>query len=154
MLTKEEQYLAAFREIQSRMEKGGDLIGDLGNAAAVLKKRLGFYWVGFYFVSGNTLVLGPFQGTPACVFLPFGEGVCGTCAMKKIAVLVPDVSAFPGYIACDPLSKSEIAVPVFDPDGNIQAVLDADSENPDAFDETDKRNLEHVAELLKTCWND
>jgi L-methionine (R)-S-oxide reductase len=153
-LTKEEQYIASLREIESRLEKGGEIIGDLGNAAAVLKKRLGFYWVGFYFVNGNTLVLGPFQGTPACVFLPFGEGVCGTCAMKKTTVLVPDVSAFAGHIACDPLSKSEIAVPVFGPDGNLQAVLDADSENSNAFDETDKRNLENIARLLASCWSD
>lgn len=153
-MTKEEQYIASLREIESRLEKGGEIIGDLGNAAAVLKKRLGFYWVGFYFVNGNTLVLGPFQGTPACVFLPFGEGVCGTCAMKKTTVLVPDVSAFAGHIACDPLSKSEIAVPVFGPDGNLQAVLDADSENSNAFDETDKRNLENIARLLASCWSD
>ncbi len=151
-MSKQEQYIASLREIGVRLEKGGDLIGDLGNTAAVLKKRLGFFWVGFYFVNGNRLVLGPFQGTPACVFLPFSKGVCGTCASKKQTIIVPDVRAFSGHIACDPDSRSEIAVPVFDSEGRLKAVLDADSNRPDAFDETDRHYLEKVVQTIGSRW--
>ena len=151
-MTKEKRYIAALREVGVRLERGGDLIGDLGNVAAVLKKRLGFFWVGFYFYHGNHLVLGPFQGTPACVFLSTERGVCAACAKKKETILVSDVTQFPGHIPCDPDSKSEIAVPVFDRAGMLRAVLDVDSNCLNAFDELDQTYLEKVGELIRDCW--
>ncbi len=126
-MTKEENYIAALREIEVRLERGGDLVGDLGNVAAVLKKRLSFFWVGFYFYIENHLILGPFQGTPACVFLSMEKGVCAACVKKKETLLVPDVSQFPGHVPCDVDSKSEIVVPLFDEEGELRGVLDVDS---------------------------
>ena len=151
-MTKEERYVVALREIAVRLERGGDLIGDLGNVAAVLKKRLGFFWVGFYFYHGNHLILGPFQGTPACVFIPVEQGVCGVCAKKKETIVVGDVHAFPGHIPCDANSKSEIVVPLLDEAGELKAVLDVDSDALNAFDEIDKTYLEKVEELIRECW--
>lgn len=151
-MTKADRYEAALREIDVRLAKGGDLVADLGNAAAVLKKRLDIFWVGFYFVRGDRLVLGPFQGRPACVFLPYGKGVCGTCAALREIVNVPDVHAFEGHIACDPDSKSELVVPVFDGNGAVRAVLDMDSDRPAAFDAVDIRYAERLAALLARMW--
>jgi len=151
-MTKEENYIAALREIEVRLERGGDLVGDLGNVAAVLKKRLDFFWVGFYFYHENHLILGPFQGTPACVFLSMEKGICAACAKKKETILVSDVSQFPGHVPCDPNSKSEIAVPVYDCAGVLRAVLDVDSDQLDAFDEVDQVNLEKVEAMLQSCW--
>jgi len=151
-MTRDEQYAACLREIRVRLDKGGDAVADLGNAAAVLKKRLGFFWIGFYFVRGDRLVLGPFQGAPACVYLPLGQGVCGLCASQKETIIVPDVRRFEGHIACDPDSKSEIAVPLLDGRGNVRAVLDADSDRLDAFDGTDRDRLEEIGRLLQHCW--
>jgi L-methionine (R)-S-oxide reductase len=151
-MTKEDRYEAALREIDVRLAKGGDLVADLGNAAAVLKKRLDVFWVGFYLVRGEKLVLGPFQGRPACVFLPYGKGVCGTCAAMRETINVPDVHAFEGHIACDPDSKSELVVPVFDGNGTVRAVLDMDSDRPDAFDAIDIRCTERLAARLTRMW--
>jgi L-methionine (R)-S-oxide reductase len=153
-VTKEEKYIASIREIEIRLERGGDLIADLGNVAAVLKKRMGFFWVGFYFYRENHLVLGPFQGTPACVFLAIAKGVCGTCAQKKETILVPDVHRFPGHVACDPNSKSEIVIPLFDASGSLRGVLDADSDVLDAFDDVDKIYLEKIGKLIEPCWDE
>jgi GAF domain-containing protein len=152
-MTKADKYLASLREIEVRLEKGGDLTADLGNIAAILKKRLDFFWIGFYYVRGDRLVLGPFQGTPACVFLPAGEGVCGTCAAKRETIIVPDVHAFPGHIACDAGSRSEIVVPLFDEGGVLRGVLDVDSDKPDMFDDVDRVNLEAVASRIKPFWS-
>jgi L-methionine (R)-S-oxide reductase len=153
-MTKADRYEASLREIDVRLAKGGDLVADLGNAAAVLMKRLGGHasWIGFYFVRGDRLVLGPFQGRPACVFLPFGKGVCGTCAAHRETIVVPDVTKFEGHIACDPNSKSELVIPVFDGDGAVRAVLDMDSETPDAFDAVDVRYGERLAARLAGMW--
>ena len=151
-MTKEDKYVASLREIEIRLSKGGDLIADLGNIAAILKKRLGFFWVGFYFLKNNRLVLGPFQGTPACVFLPMGKGVCGTSALKKETLIVPDVHLFPDHIPCDPNSKSEIVVPLFNTNSTLRGVLDVDSDEVDAFDEVDKIYLEKIGEMIKKCW--
>jgi len=151
-MTKKDKYTASLREIEVRSSKGGDLIADLGNITAVLKKRLGFFWVGFYFLKDNRLVLGPFQGTPACVFLPIGKGVCGTAVSKKETLIVPDVHVFPGHIPCDPNSKSEIVVPLFDARGVLRGVLDIDSDEIDAFDEVDKIYLERIGESIKKYW--
>ena len=151
-MTKRDCYTAALREIDVRLEKGGDLTADLGNVTAVLKKRLGFFWIGIYFLKSDRLVLGPFQGTPACVFLPLGEGVCGTSAARKETLVVPDVHRFRGHIACDAASKSEIVVPLFDEAGNLRGMLDADSDEPDAFDEVDRECLEKLALRIQPLW--
>ena len=151
-MTKEDKYIASVREIEVRLEKGGDLIADLGNIAAILKKRQEYFWVGFYFLKGNQLVLGPFQGTPACVFLMVGQGVCGTCAEKKETILIEDVHAFSGHVACDPNSKSEIVVPLFDESGELKAVLDVDSDQKNHFDEIDKKYLGKIGEKIRSRW--
>ena len=153
-MTKQDRYTAAMREIGVRLERGGDLIADLGNVTAVLKKRLGFFWIGFYFLHENHLVLGPFQGTPACVFLSLEEGVCATCAREKKTILVPDVHRFSGHVACDPSSQSEIAVPVYAEANDLRAILDVDSNVLNDFDEVDKEHLEKIAESLRACWDD
>jgi GAF domain-containing protein len=128
-------------------------VADLGNVAAVLKKRLGFFWIGFYLLRDHRLVLGPFQGTPACVFLSVGEGVCGRCAERKETILVPDVHGFPGHVACDPNSKSEIVVPLFDESGVLRGVLDIDSNVVNAFDAMDQDYLEQVAHKIRGLWD-
>jgi len=151
-MTKQDRYTAAIHEIKIRLAKGGDLTADWGNTAAVLAKRQNFFWIGFYFVREDKLVLGPFQGKPACVFLPFGKGVCYACMTERKTILVPDVGLFPGHIACDSASKSEIAVPLFDGEGRVIAVLDVDSDQLDAFDQTDRENLETVGRILESLW--
>ena len=148
-MDKKDQYVASLREIQIRLEKGGHFTADLGNIAAVLKKRLQFYWIGFYLLKDDQLILGPFQGTPACVFLPKGEGVCWKCIETQRTILVTDVNQFSSHITCDPNSKSEIAVPIFDQNGYIRGVLDVDSDVENGFDTTDLKYLKEVAILLK-----
>ena len=123
-------------------------------AASMLRQAMGprFFWVGFYVVDperSTELVVGPYQGTLGCLRIPFGRGVCGTAAAERRTIIVPDVHAFPGHIACDAASRSEIVVPVFAPDGALAAVLDVDSTEPDAFDEVDRIGLEMIcADLL------
>jgi len=151
-MTKKDLYTASIREISVRLGKGGDLIADLGNVAAVLNKRLDFYWIGFYFLRDDKLVLGPFQGTPACVYLTCGRGVCGTVAEKNETLRVDDVHAFEGHVACDPTSRSEIVVPCFDSEGRLRAVLDVDSDKPGHFDSIDQEALETVAGMLTELW--
>ena len=107
-----------------------------------------FYWTGFYRVCGDRLVVGPYIGTVGCLQIEFGRGVCGTAAAARKTIIVPDVNAFPGHIACDPNSKSEIVVPVFAPDGVLVGVLDVDSDQLDAFDEEDQRGLERIGALF------
>ncbi|MCV4697068.1 GAF domain-containing protein, partial [Escherichia coli] len=111
------------------------------NTAAILKQALNFYWVGFYLARDGELVLGPFQGPLACTRIAFDRGVCGHCYTGKKTVIVPDVNEFPGHIACSTEAKSEIVVPLFDPDGRIVGVLDVDSDRLDDFNETDKTGL-------------
>lgn len=108
-----------------------------------------FYWTGFYRVCGDRLVIGPYIGTVGCLQIDFGRGVCGTAAEKRQTLIVPDVNKFPGHIACDPNSKSEIVVPVFGPDSELIAVLDVDADVLDAFDEEDQRGLERIAALFR-----
>ncbi|OVE78882.1 hypothetical protein BVY01_04160 [bacterium I07] len=147
-MNKRDNYIAASREIAIRLNNGGDLIADIGNVMAVLKKRLSFYWVGLYFLHGDKLVLGPFQGTPACVFLNLNEGVCAECVRLQRSIVVPDVHLFSGHVACDPLSRSEIVIPVFDKKGLLVGVLDADSKESHFFDEIDRQYLESIAKTL------
>lgn len=125
------------------------------SAACLLAEafRPRFFWTGFYVVDPlkpAELVVGPYQGTLGCLRIPFGKGVCGACAEQKQTIIVPDVHAFPGHIACDSRTNSEIVVPVFDAAGQLAAVLDVDSEQADAFDETDRLGLEAICAGLLT----
>jgi L-methionine (R)-S-oxide reductase len=108
-----------------------------------------FYWTGFYRVCGTRLIVGPYIGTVGCLQIEIGRGVCGTSAAKRETIIVPDVNQFPGHIACDANSKSEIVVPVFGPDGELIAVLDVDSDQLDSFDEEDQRGLGKIVALFR-----
>jgi GAF domain-containing protein len=130
------------------LEGETDLVAKMANVAAVLHESFGFWWTGFYRVAGNELILGPFQGPVACMHIPFGKGVCGTAWQRNGTVVVPDVEAFPGHIACSSASRSEIVVPVHGPDGAVIAVLDIDSDRLATFDETDKEWLERIVRCL------
>ena len=121
-----------------------DLIANLANVAAALKQTFDFFWVGFYVVKGDCLVLGPFQGPVACTRIRYGKGVCGTAWKEARTVVVPDVDLFPGHIACSSASRSEIVVPVRQGE-TVVAVLDIDSDRLAAFDETDAHYLERLA---------
>ena len=124
---------------------------NLANASSLLFRSLAdVSWAGFYLLQDGKLVLGPFQGKPACIVIPVGSGVCGTAANENRTVTVPDVHAFPGHIACDPDSRSELVVPLRDPDGTVFGVLDLDSTLPDRFKEADREGLEACARLLET----
>lgn len=141
--SKKELYENLLPQIKSLVEGENDIIANMANVAACLKDTFNFWWVGFYRVVGEELVLGPFQGPLACTRIRKGKGVCGTAWQKAETVMVPDVDEFPGHIACSSLTKSEIVVPVFK--GNdVVAVLDIDSERLANFDETDKSFLEEL----------
>jgi GAF domain-containing protein len=133
-------------------DEGGASLDDIALMAtinSVLADRFPhFYWTGFYRVCGDRLVVGPYIGTVGCLQIDFGKGVCGTAAARRETVIVPDVHAFPGHIACDPKSRSEIVVPVFGPDRELIAVLDVDSDQLDAFDEEDRAGLERIVGLF------
>ena len=146
---KNEKYKIILPQIKALVEGEEDLIANLSNIMAALKYSMNFFWVGIYFVKKNTLVLGPFQGPVACVRIFYGKGVCGTCWEKAATIIVPDVDAYPGHIACSAESKSEIAVPVF-MNGVVQAVLDVDSNAKADFDETDAAHLNEIANLIGT----
>ena len=125
-------------------------IADLANASALLFSALpDLNWAGFYLSEGERLILGPFQGRPACIEIPFGRGVCGTAAREDKTVLVPDVHLFPGHIACDGASRSEIVVPLHGDDGRVVGVLDLDSPLPARFTEEDRAGLEAFARVLE-----
>jgi GAF domain-containing protein len=149
--TKEEVYNELLPQIKALIEDEEDLIANLSNTVAVLKETFGFFWVGFYFVKGDDLVLGPFQGPIACTRIRYGRGVCGTAWKELKTQIVPDVDAFPGHIACSSLSRSEIVVPLIK-NGTIWGVLDVDSAELNTFDETDKKHLEHLASILNNLF--
>lgn len=144
---KEEKYAVAERQIRSIVSGETDVTANMSNVAAVLHMTFGFWWTGFYRVSGDELVLGPFQGPVACTRIGFGRGVCGTAWKEAKTVIVPDVEKFPGHIACSSESRSEIVVPVM-ASGRVVAVLDIDSIDYAAFDMTDQFWLERIAEDL------
>ena len=146
---KEDKYRLLYSQIKSVTECEDDLIANMANAAAMIHETFGFWWTGFYRVIGKELVLGPFQGPLACSRIPFGKGVCGTSWKNTETVIVPDVDAFPGHIACSGASKSEIVVPVFGADGaSIVAVLDIDSASYATFDEVDRIWLERIVSMM------
>ncbi len=126
-----------------------DTTANLANIAAALKEAFGFFWVGFYVVKENQLVLNAFQGTIACTRIDFDRGVCGHCYTTGKIVVVPDVEAFPGHIACSSASKSEIVLPVFDANGAVAMVLDVDSDALDDFSETDAAGLSAVVKIIE-----
>lgn len=126
-----------------------DIVANLANVAAVLKESLGFFWVGFYLVKDNELVLGPFQGPLACTRIKRGQGVCGHAWEKAETVIVPDVDQFPGHIACSSASRSEIVVPIFNADGTVAGVLDVDSDRENDFDQTDADGLDRVVRSIE-----
>jgi len=146
--TREENYALVIKQLEALIAGEPNLIANLANAAALLHQFLdNINWVGFYLAEGEELVLGPFQGLPACVRIPFGKGVCGTAAQNKRTELVPDVHQFPGHIACDAASQSEIVVPMLK-DGKVIGVLDIDSPSKNRFDEIDQQYLEKFVDVL------
>jgi len=124
-----------------------DLVANMANVCAALKEQFGWFWVGFYLVKNNELVLGPFQGPVACTRIGMDKGVCGTAWARAETIIVPDVDAFPGHIACSSLAKSEIVVPILG-DLGVVAVLDADSDELNKFDQADAQYLQQIVNLL------
>lgn len=145
--SKTERYTALLPQVKALMEGETDLVANLANVAAALKEQFGWLWVGFYMVKNGELVVGPFQGPVACTRIRKGKGVCGTSWEQAKTLIVPDVEAFPGHIACSSLSKSEIVVPIIR-NGEVLGVLDADSIDLDAFGQEDQRWLEEMMEAL------
>jgi len=147
-IKKEERYHALLPQIESLVSGETDLVANLSNIAAALKQTFNFFWVGFYLVKDNELVLGPFQGPIACTRIGLGKGVCGTSWKEKKTILVPNVEEFPGHIACSSDSKSEIVLPAFKND-NVFLVLDVDSDRLNDFDETDEACLNQVMRIIE-----
>ena len=146
-MNKIEQYELLYEQVKALINKESDIIANMANVAAIIHETFNFWWTGFYRVINNELVLGPFQGPIACTRIAYGRGVCGTAWKEKKTIVVEDVHQFPGHIACSSASKSEIVVPIFK-DNQIVAVLDIDSEKLATFDNTDKKWLEKIVELL------
>ncbi|TKC15816.1 GAF domain-containing protein [Robertmurraya kyonggiensis] len=147
---RQDQYNLLRKQLVALLEDETNQIANLSNASALLNQFFDrVNWVGFYLTEGNELVLGPFQGLPACVRIPYGKGVCGTSASEKKTLRVEDVHQFPGHIACDAASQSEIVVPIIK-NGEVIGVLDIDSPEKNRFDEIDQENLEKfVRELVR-----
>lgn len=145
--SKEEKYRELVPQVKAVVETEADLIANMANVASMLHETFGFWWTGFYRVVDGVLVLGPFQGPLACTRIKKGKGVCGTAWERGATVIVPDVDAFPGHIACSSLSRSEIVVPI-KRNGEVIAVLDIDSKDLATFDEVDKKYLEDVVSVL------
>ncbi|MCH7409574.1 GAF domain-containing protein [Belliella sp. DSM 111904] len=145
---KAKKYEAILPQIEALISGEADLVANLANIAAVLRTTFGFFWVGFYLVKDDQLVLGPFQGPIACTRINLGRGVCGTAWKENQTQLVPDVEAFPGHIACSSASKSEIVVP-FSKNGIVIGVLDVDSDQLTDFDDTDQIYLEKLMSILE-----
>jgi len=148
---KEEIYQQVTSAIRATLEGETDLIASMATIACLLHHSLDyFFWTGFYrVVAPGELLIGPYQGTLGCLRISFDRGICGGAARSRETIIVPDVHQFPGHIACDPSSKSEIVVPVFDDRDKLIAVLDVDSAEYDAFDEVDKRHLEEIVTFLR-----
>jgi L-methionine (R)-S-oxide reductase len=148
--SKKEKYESLLPQIKALAEGEHDLIANLSNVMAALKQGMDFFWVGIYLVKENELVVGPFQGPVACTRIAFGKGVCGTAWQSAETIIVDDVDAFPGHIACSSESRSEIVVPVFK-NHKVLAVVDVDSTQLRDFDQTDAHYLKQVCELI-SAW--
>lgn len=146
--TKAEKYKSLLPQMQALVEGEKDATANLANVVAALRQTFGYFWIGFYLVKENELVLGPFQGPVACTRIGLGKGVCGASWQRAETIIVDDVEKFPGHIACSSESKSEIVVPVFNKERRVVAVLDVDEDKYAMFDATDKLYLEKVAELV------
>lgn len=151
---KAQRYAALRREIAAVLAGETNLYARCASIASMLRMAFGarFFWCGFYLVDPlkpDELVVGPYQGTLGCLRIPFGKGVCGAAAQKRETIIVPDVDLFPGHIACDSASRSEIVVPVFAGDGSLLGVLDVDSAELDAFDAMDANGLRAIADLVR-----
>lgn len=144
---KTEQYLSLIPQVKALLEGEPDLIANLANTVAALKEQFGWFWVGFYLVKNDELVLAPFQGPVACTRIRKGRGVCGISWAEAKTLIVPDVEKFPGHITCSSLSRSEIVMPVIR-SSEVIAVLDVDSEKLNDFDETDQHYLEQIVGLI------
>jgi GAF domain-containing protein len=148
---KKERYELLLPQIKALVAGESDLIANLSNIMAALKFGMNFFWVGIYFVKNDELVLGPFQGPVACVRIKYGKGVCGSCWQKAETIIVPDVDQFPGHIACNSESKSEIVLPVFK-NKKVVAVIDVDSHLLSDFDSTDAKYLNEISQLIETIF--
>ncbi len=146
---KRERYESLIPQIEGLVMGEPDLVANLSNIAAALRFGMGFFWVGFYLVKNDELVLGPFQGPIACTRIRKGKGVCGTAWDKKSVIIVPDVDQFPGHIACSSDSKSEIVLPAFNTQGEVALILDVDSDKLNDFDETDEEFLRQVMIIIE-----
>jgi L-methionine (R)-S-oxide reductase len=147
-ITKEEKYISLVAQIKALVTGETDSIANLSNICAALKYGMDFFWVGFYLVKSNELVLGPFQGPVACTRIQLGKGVCGKSWETKATLIVEDVDQFPGHIACSSLSKSEIVIPVFDKNNEVCMVLDIDDDNYARFDTVDEKYLKTILSLI------
>ncbi len=145
---KGEKYQTLLPQIEGLISGEGDMIANLSNIAAALKQTMDFFWVGFYLVKENQLVLGPFQGPIACTRIEYGRGVCGYAWKEKKTVIVPNVEEFPGHIACSSASRSEIVLPAFK-NGNVVLVLDVDSDKLNDFDSRDQEGLEKLMRIIE-----
>lgn len=145
---KNQIYIELIPQIESLIAPESDIIANLANITAALKEAFGWFWIGFYLVKDNQLVLGPFQGTVACSRIAYGKGVCGTSWKNATSLLVPDVNLFPGHIACSSLSVSEIVVPLINQSGEVVGVLDVDSNKKYVLDHIDILYLEKISEIL------
>ena len=148
MMDKEEKYRLLTEQVSSLIDGECDMVAVMANVCAAIHQEMGFFWTGFYRVVNDELVLGPFQGSVACMHIPFGKGVCGSAWERKETIVVPDVEQFPGHIACSSLSRSEIVVPLFSVNGEVLAVLDIDSKELATFDDTDRRYLETICKII------
>ncbi len=147
--TKEEKYIELIPQIKALLDGETDALANMANICAALKYGMNFFWVGFYLVKKDQLVLGPFQGPVACTRINSGKGVCGTSWLKKETIIVDDVETFPGHIACSSLSKSEIVLPLLDQQNMVIGVLDVDSDSLNYFDNIDELYLTKIINLLK-----
>lgn len=146
--TKKEQYLSLLPQISALLEGEHDEIANMANICAALKEQFNFFWVGFYLVKSEELVLGPFQGPVACTRIKKGKGVCGASWVQEQTLIVPDVEAFSGHIACSAASKSEIVIPIIR-NGKVIGVLDVDSSELNSFDQTDADYLAQIIDLIE-----
>lgn len=147
-LSKKEMYEELLPQLKALVEHESNLIANMANTSAALKEAFGYFWIGFYLVETDQLVLGPFQGPIACTRINKGKGVCGSVWAEGKTIIVPNVDEFPGHIACSSASKSEIVVPGFDQNSNVSFVLDIDSDELNEFDEVDQKYLEQIVSLL------
>ena len=145
--SKQEQYESLIPQIEGLLYGETNLIANLANISAALKEQFNWWWVGFYWIHEDELVLGPFQGPIACTRISLGKGVCGTSWKESKTIIVPDVEQFPGHIACSSASRSEIVIPIYNED-KVIAVLDVDSEQLNQFDEIDEKYLTKITKLL------